>query len=63
MLSEVKSSTQVRMRYVAVKKKKKQEYLEYVYMYVLHMLIRKIIGTDLFIEIIDALILVQLTQK
>lgn len=41
MLSENKSSTQLRMRYVAVKKKKTQEFLEYVYMYVLHMPIRK----------------------
>lgn len=46
------------MRYVVVKKKKKQEYLEYVYMYVLYMLIRKIIGIDLFIEIIDVLVFV-----
>lgn len=46
------------MRYVVVKKNKKQEYLEYVYMYVLYMLIKKIIGIDLFIEIIDVLVFV-----
>lgn len=62
MLSEVKSSTQVRMRYVAVKKKTPGILRICVHVRTTYAH-QKIIGTDLLIEIIDALVLVQLRQK
>lgn len=57
MLSEVKFLIQVRMRYVVVKKNKIGIFRICVYVCIIYVY-QKIIGIDLFIEIIDVLVFV-----